>query len=136
MLPITSTTIRLTLHVLGVTVWVGGQLTLLGLLPTLRRLGGDTAAVIGRRFNVVAWIAFVVVVVTGLWNLAVVSVADTTTEYQTTLFLKLAFVALSGVGAFLHGRSTSRTGTALWGAVGFLAAVAALVGGIQLTGGS
>ena len=31
MLPLTVRTIRLTLHVLAVTVWVGGQITLLGL---------------------------------------------------------------------------------------------------------
>ena len=36
MLPVTVDTIRVTLHVLAATVWVGGQITLAGLLPTWR----------------------------------------------------------------------------------------------------
>ena len=38
MLPVSRTTIRIFLHVLGATVWVGGQLTLAGLVPGLRRV--------------------------------------------------------------------------------------------------
>jgi len=34
-------TVRLFLHVLAATVWVGGQLTLAALVPALRRLGAD-----------------------------------------------------------------------------------------------
>ena len=32
---------RLILHVLAATVWVGGQFTIAGLLPTIRSLGQD-----------------------------------------------------------------------------------------------
>jgi putative copper export protein len=132
MLPITARSIRLTLHVLGVTVWVGGQLTLLGILPALRAAQGDVAARVARRFERVAWPAFAVVIVTGIWNVAAIDVGDTSSSYQATLLAKLAFVALSGVGAFLHGRATSRAALALWGAVGLLAALVAVFYGVQL----
>jgi uncharacterized membrane protein len=42
MLPVSWDTIRLFLHVLAATVWVGGQLTLAALVPVLRRFGALT----------------------------------------------------------------------------------------------
>ena len=65
MLPIHAAAIRLFVHVLAATVWVGGQLTLAGLVPGARRLGQDAPRVLARRFNRIAWPAFVVLVVTG-----------------------------------------------------------------------
>ena len=41
MLDVTVQTIRLFLHVLAATVWVGGQLTVAGLVPGLRALSPD-----------------------------------------------------------------------------------------------
>ena len=41
MLPVTWATVRLFLHVLAASVWVGGQITLAGLVPGLRGLGAD-----------------------------------------------------------------------------------------------
>ena len=136
MLPLSIRTIRLTLHVLSVTVWVGGQITLLGLLPALRKAGGDLPKQIGRQFNRVAWPAFGLAVITGLWNLGSVQLADQPTQYQVTLFVKLFLVAASGLGAFLHGQATSKAGLAIWGAVGLLAALVALLMGVQLGGGT
>ena len=50
MLPIGSTTVRLFLHVLAATVWVGGQLTLGTVIPALRPAGPETirAWLVGR----------------------------------------------------------------------------------------
>lgn len=134
MLPITTATIRLTLHVLAVSVWVGGQLTLLGVLPALRALPGDGAAKVARQYERVAWPAFGLVLITGIWNLFAVHVEDTTSKYQATLLAKLFFVALSGIGSFLHARATSRVALAVWGAVGLLAALLALFYGVLLKG--
>ncbi|MDA8301079.1 MAG: hypothetical protein M0005_05925 [Actinomycetota bacterium] len=39
--------IRLSLHVLAATVWVGGQITLAGLVPTARQLGQDAPRRVG-----------------------------------------------------------------------------------------
>jgi putative copper export protein len=135
MLPVTARAIRLTLHVLGVTVWVGGQLTLLGILPALRAAQGDVAATVARRFERVAWPAFALVIATGIWNLVAIDVGDTSSDYQATLLAKLVFVGLSGVGAFLHGRATSRAALAVWGAVGLLSALLALFYGVLLAAG-
>jgi putative copper export protein len=54
-LPVHIATVRLFLHVLAATVWVGGQLTLAGLVPGLRALSPDAPRVVARRFNQIAW---------------------------------------------------------------------------------
>ena len=68
MLAVSWDTVRLFLHVLAATIWVGGQLVLAALVPVLRRAGVVTEA--ARRFNQVAWAAFAVLVATGIWNIA------------------------------------------------------------------
>src|SRR5215207_7529885 len=69
----TAATVRLTLHVLAATIWVGGQFTLAGLLPVLRTASTASANDLPRRaaraYNRIAWPAFGVLVLTGMWNL-------------------------------------------------------------------
>ncbi len=132
MLPITSTTIRLFLHVLAATVWVGGQLTLAGLVPVLRSIDPGAPKAVARQFNRIAWPAFGVLLLTGVWNLVEVKVGDASTKYQVTLFAKLCIVALSGIAAFLHTQARTRTGLALWGAIGGLSTIVALFLGVLL----
>lgn len=128
-------TVRLYLHVLAATVWVGGQLTLAGLVPGLRALSEDAPKTVARRFNNrLAWPAFAVLFVTGIWNLFETNVSDRPTEWQVTLMVKLTVVALSGVSAAFHAGSRSRTALAIWGAVTGLSALGALWLGIQLHG--
>src|ERR1022692_1411034 len=55
MLAVSWDTVRLFLHVLDATVWVGGQLTLAVLVPVLRTQGPDAPRRAARRFNLVAW---------------------------------------------------------------------------------
>jgi putative copper export protein len=132
MLPVHAATVRLFLHVLGATVWVGGQLTLAALVPTVRGLGDGAAATVARRFDRVAWPAFALLIITGIWNLAEIDVVDTSTEYQVTLAVKLLAVAASGIGAALHRGSKSTLGLALGGAAAGLGAVVALFLGVLL----
>jgi putative copper export protein len=131
-----SATIRLFLHVIAASVWVGGQLTLAGLLPSLRALDSDARRAIVKRFNTIAWPAFAVLVITGGWNMSAVNFNDADTEYQVTMFVKLLFVASSGVGAFLHTQAKSRSALAAWGAIGGLSSVVTLFLGILVRTGS
>jgi putative copper export protein len=112
--PISLGTVRLFLHVLAATVWVGGQLTLAGLVPALRRLSPDAPRVLARQFSAIAWSAYGALIATGIWNAAAVH-ATLRGRYGTTLLVKIAIVALSGVSAAVHGASRSPRGQALWG---------------------
>jgi putative copper export protein len=134
-IPLHADTIRLFLHVLAATIWVGGQLTLAGLVPTVRDIDAGAPRLVARRFNQIAWPAFAVLLATGVWNLLEIDIGDRSTEYQVTLFVKLMLVALSGVAAFLHIISRTRLGLAVWGALSGLSSVAALFFGVWLTRG-
>lgn len=126
--------IRLILHVLGATVWVGGQVTVAGLLPTIRTLGEDAPKKVARAFARLLWPAYVLLVVTGFWNIGALTVAHASTAWKTVLIIKIVVVVIAGVAVYLHQRSTSRRGLAVWGAIGALASVAALCLGVFLAG--
>jgi putative copper export protein len=125
-------TIRLFLHVLGATVWVGGQITLAALVPALRVAGATVPKAAANAFNRVAWPAFALLVATGIWN--VIAEGDQGSDYQHTLSLKYVLVLASGVTAFLHMRAASRRAMAVYGALTGLTALAALFVGIMLAG--
>ena len=133
MLAVGWDTVRMFLHVLAATVWVGGQLTLAALVPALRGLGSEVTRTAARRFNQVAWPAFAVLVATGVWNIIAEQDKDTG-AYRTTLIVKLAVVAVSGVTAFLHARSRGTVALAVYGALTALTALAALFVGVMLAG--
>lgn len=132
MMPFTWDTTRLFLHVLAATIWVGGQVTLAVLVPTLRAAGADVPRAAARRFNQVAWPAFGVLVLTGIWN--VIAAGDAVPGYQATLGVKLLLVLVSGGSAFLHTRASSPRGLALWGALSGASALAAVLFGVVLSG--
>ncbi len=132
MLPVDLETIRLFLHILAATVWVGGQIVLAALVPSLRAAGAEVPRVAARAFNRIAWPAFGVLLLTGIWNVA--AEGDRGSAYQHTLVLKLVLVAVSGVTAWAHARATTRTGLAVFGALTGLSALAALLVGVELAG--
>ncbi len=131
MLPVSWATIRVFLHVAAATVWVGGQLTLAGLVPGLRALGPDAPRAVARRFNRIAWPAYGVLVATGVWNIVDLD-PDWDSAYGATLMFKVAVVAASGVSAFLHARARARPALAAFGAASGLTALGALFLGVQL----
>lgn len=135
MLSVDATVVRVFLHVLAATVWVGGQLTLAGLVPALRGVAADAPRAAARRFNRIAWPAYGVLVATGVWNLFERDLADRSTEWQVTLFVKLLVVALSGISALVHSATSSRTVLAVGGAFAGISSLAALLLGVQLTFG-
>ena len=132
MLSVSWDTVRLFLHVLAATVWVGGQLTLAALVPVLRTQGPDVPRAAARGFNRVAWPAYGVLILTGIWNIA--AVGHMTPSYRATLIAKLVVVAASGITAVLHARSKSAVGLAVWGALTGLTALSALFLGVLLAG--
>jgi putative copper export protein len=125
---------RLILHVLAATIWVGGQFTVAGLLPTIRSLGEEAPKKVARAFGRLLWPAYAVLVVTGFWNIAALSTSQASSAWKAVLMAKIAVVVIAGVAVFLHQRATSRRGLAVWGAVGALASVAALGLGVFLAG--
>jgi putative copper export protein len=130
----TIVVVRLTLHVLAATVWVGGQIVMTGLVGPARGLGPDAPRALARAFARLAWPAYAVLVVTGVWNISADGYADGDTAWKAVLIAKIAVVALAGLGVLLHQRAKTPRGLALWGSVGGLASVAALVMGILLAG--
>ena len=125
---------RLILHVLAATVWVGGQFTVAGLLPTIRTLGDDAPKKVARAFGRLLWPAYGVLLLTGFWNIGAVDAKHASSAWNAVLGIKIAVVLIAGVAVFLHQRSTSKVGLAVWGAIGALASVAALCLGVFLAG--
>src|SRR3954447_6325946 len=90
MLHVDRETVRLFLHVLAATVWVGGQITLAALVPALRAAGTDVPRAAANVYNRIAWPAFGILVLTGVWN--VVAEGDKGPAFEHTLMLKYALV--------------------------------------------
>ena len=135
MLSVSWDTVRLFLHVLAATVWVGGQIVLAALVPVLRRFGTEVPRAAAGKFNQVAWMAFAVLVITGVWNIvAVRGQIGHDPGYKTTLIVKLVVVVASGVFAALHARAKSKAGLAIFGAATAITALAALFLGVLLAG--
>ena len=125
---------RLTLHVLAASIWVGGQIVMMGLVGPARGLGPGAPTVLARAFARLAWPAYAVLVITGFWNISTFQWADQDTAWRAVLIAKIIVVAAAGVGSLLHTRATSRPAVAVWGSVAGLASVAALVMGVLLAG--
>ena len=131
MLPVTWDTIRVFLHVTAAAIWVGGMFTLAGLVPGLRKISPDATRTAARRFNLIAWPAYLVLVATGIWNVVAIDPAFDT-PYGRTLMVKVVVAIISGMAAFLHSIARSKPGLAIWGAVSSLTAITALFLGVML----
>jgi putative copper export protein len=125
--------IRVTIHVLAATIWVGGQLTLAGLVPTARSLGDGAARALAQAFARIQWPAYAVLVVTGFWNISATHSGEPP-AWKIVLAVKIAVVVVAGLGALLHSRASTKAGLAVWGAVTAVASVSALALGVFLAG--
>ena len=133
MIDVDWSAIRLFLHVLAATIWVGGQFTLAALIPVLRSAGSELPRLAARRFNRIGWPAYGVLIVTGVWN--VVAESDRLHgRFANTLAVKVAVVGLSGLAAYWHTRAGTPSRVALLGALSGLFAVTAVFLGILLAG--
>ena len=126
-------TVRLSLHVIAATIWVGGQFTLAGLVPTLRAHDAELPKKVARRFNRLAWPAYGVLVATGIWSVLRHDMASQTNAYNLTVFLKLVIVGVAGFAAVVHSNTRSKVVLAVGGALSWLASLGAVFVGILLT---
>jgi len=122
--------VRLTLHVLAATIWVGGQIVLLALMGPLRRTAPAAIAPAARAYAWVAWPAFAVLVATGVWMIA--AAGKQSNAYQVTLMVKMVFVVLSGVGAALHTFVRNPTLKGVWASVGLISGLCVVVLGVSI----
>ena len=123
--------IRVTLHVLAATVWVGGQIILAAVIRPLRRAAPEGVIPVARAYAWVAWPAFAVLILTGFWSMTASGLMQDPAS-RTTLLVKMALALVSGLGAALHTFASGFALKSIGGVVGLLGAVAALVLGVAL----
>ena len=133
MLTIDLDVVRLTLHVLAATIWVGGQIVLQALVGPLRRTAPAAIAPAARAFAWVAWPAFAVLIGTGAGLL--VQADDMSDAYRATLMVKMVFVVLSGVGAALHTFVKNPALKGISAAVGLVSALCVVLLGVSIVEG-
>jgi putative copper export protein len=135
MLSPTADSIRLFLHVLAASVWVGGQIVLGGLVPKLRQVAPESLKVAANAFARIAWPAFAVVVVTGMWNILDITVGDMSTEYQVSLFVHVLLAMAAAMFVVIHSVGQTKLALALGGALGLLTSLGAMFVGMLLQTG-
>jgi putative copper export protein len=128
--------LRTFLHLLATAVWVGGQIVLGGLVPQVRKTNPEALKAIASGFARVAWPAFGVTVITGMWSILDIDVSAMDSSYHVTLGIKIVVVMLAGLAAAAHANTKSKLVLALGGAIGLLASFGALYLGVLLSGAS
>ena len=125
--------VRLSLHIFGACIWVGGQFTLAALVPLLKKFNPEAPRIAAKGFNKIGWAAFAALIVTGMWNMADVP-ADASAGYQRVLGAKMMIVLLSGVAAFVHTKAKTSKSIAMWGSISGVTALLAMYRGVLLAG--
>ena len=128
----TLDSLRVFLHLMAVAVWVGGQIVLAGLVPTIRVAAPEALPKVAQAFARVAWPAMIVIVFTGAWGLGVVEAADAGTKYMTTFAIKMLLVFVAIAATVIHSQGTSKAAKAIGGAFGLLGSLLAAYAGILL----
>jgi putative copper export protein len=132
----TAATVRLFLHVLAAAVWVGGQIVLAGLVPTLRAVAPESTKPVARAFARLAWPAYGLLLATGIWNLVEVDVSSTSSAYQATVFAKVALAIGAGAATLVHQLGRSKVALAVGGALALLCSLGAVWLGLLLRTGT
>jgi len=136
MLSPTLATLRLFLHVLAAAIWVGGQFALAGVIPALRKAAPEGTKPVAKAFARLAWPAFGVLVVTGMWNIMAIDITDTSSAYQGTVLLHIALAGGAGLFVAIHQFGASVAAKAVGGALGALLSIGALFVGLLLRTGT
>jgi hypothetical protein len=128
-----SDSLRIFLHVLGASIWVGGQLVLALLVPVLRKRDPELPKAVARAFNKIGWPAYALLVITGMWNMA--NPPETVSSaYQMAVGIKMLLVVISGLSAYVHTKAKSPGAMAMWGGISGLSALATMYVGVTLAG--
>ncbi len=118
------------LHVVAASVWVGGQIVVAGLVPTVRGFGDDAPKQLAQAFNKVAWPAFGLAVVTGLVNVLLMGMDELS---HPLIEIKVMLVLFSAVGAVVHQTANgNKARLAAGGAVALLFGLGAMYAGVLL----
>lgn len=125
----TDIRILLFLHLVGVSVWLGGQLLLVvGVVPALRGMDPEArrelVVLVGRRFGQVSGPALVLILVTGIWMAATY---DLSPSESTTLQHKLEAVAVVLASLVVHVVAAARGKVRVSRASAFVTLAATLV---------
>ncbi len=136
MLSPTLATLRLFLHVLAAAIWVGGQFALAGVVPTLRKAAPEATKPVAQAFARLAWPAFVVLVITGIWNIMAIDITSTSSAYQATVMAHIAIAAAAGVFVAVHQFGSTVAAKAIGGSLGALLSIGALFIGLLLRTGT
>ncbi len=126
-------TVRVALHVLAVTVWIGGQIVVGAVVPIVGRAFPGSGKVAAQAFSRVAWPAFGVAVVTGLWGMLAIPSSETSTGWSMLLGFKMLLVLISGAAALVHqnaGDNAAKRGISA--GVSLLCGLTALLFGVML----
>ncbi len=130
----TSTIIRLSLHILAACVWLGGQIVVAGLLPTIRSFGDDAPRKVANAFGRLSWPAYWVLILTGFWNYAAVHGDTMSSSWNTAFGIKMLCVVVAGVGTYLHTKAATPRARGVFAGVGTLATLLAMILGVALAG--
>ena len=125
--------LRVALHVLAVTVWVGGQIVVGAVVPVVGRAFPGSGKVAAKAFSRVAWPAFGIAVATGLWSMLSIPSAETSSGWSMLLGIKMLLVLVSGVFALIHqnaGDNAAKRG--ITAGISLLCSLAALLFGVML----
>ncbi len=126
-------TLRIFLHILAASVWVGGQVVMAGIVPSARQAGTEATKAIANGFARVAWPAYFIAIATGMWNLMSLNPGDQSTAWNMTFGVKFLLVIVMGVTAVVHARTSRRPIMAATGAIGGVAALVTLFLGVLIS---
>ena len=127
-------TVRVSLHILAASVWVGGQIVLGGLVPTVRGFGGDATKKVAQTFSRLVWPAFVVLIITGVWNITALHNGGSNSTWKMVLGMKIGVVVLAGLAVGAHTQVASPKLKGMSAGIGMLASLIAMVMGVVLAG--
>ncbi|NQV05742.1 hypothetical protein HQ535_04255 [bacterium] len=97
------------IHLLSATIWVGGMVSMINVLPTLHRMGlhGADVRTVSRSFGTVGFPAMVIAMGTGVWK------TIDAAEVSTALWVKVGLSAAALLLGLWYAREASGRGPAV-----------------------